>query len=144
MVLSCRRPAGVCPLASDLPSAKQISMATSPFCAKSWDGPYRWLPDHKTAFKWPLGAPVAQNCLSKASRSTDPSSTAPKVCFSPGGPPHTQTLNGSSLLSCARPQRLPTVGVAVSLRFVAVASALCAKAKKTFKPARRLRANPKP
>ena len=85
-----------------------------------------------------------QNCLSKASRRTDSSSTAPKVDFGPGGPPHTQTLNQSSLLSCARPQRLPTVGVVVSLRFVAMASALCAKANKKFKPARRLRANPKP
>ena len=72
-------------LASGLPSAKQISMATSPFCAKSWGGPYGRLPVPQN------GAPVAQNCLSKAFRSTDPSSTAPKVCFGPGGPPHTQT-----------------------------------------------------
>ena len=31
-------------LASGLPSAKQISMATGPFCAKSWGGPYGRLP----------------------------------------------------------------------------------------------------
>ena len=132
--------------AGDPPGSAPLPRQWRPACfaPNPGVGPTAGFPYHKTAFKWPLGAPVAQNCLSKASRSTDPSSTAPKVCFGPGGPTHTQTLNGSSLLSCGRPQRLPTVGVAVSIRFVAAASALCAKAKKIFKPARRLRANPKP
>ena len=69
-------------------------------------GPTAGFPYRKTAFKWPLGAPVAQNCLSKASRSTDPSSTAPKVCFGPGGPSHGQTLNGSSFPASLVPYRL--------------------------------------
>ena len=137
-------PPGSAPLPRVYPPLSKFQWRPACFVPNPGVGPTAGFPYHKTAFKWPLGAPVAQNCLSKASRSTDPSSTAPKVCFGPGGPPHTQTLNGSSLLSCARPQRLPTVGVAVSLRFVAVASALRAKAKKIFKPARRLRANPKP
>ena len=137
-------PPGSAPLPRVYPPLSKFQWRPACFAPNPGVGPSAGFPYHKTAFKWPLGAPLAQNCLSKASRSTDPSSTAPKVCFGPGGPPHTQTLNGSSLLSCARPQRLPTVGVAVSLRFVAVASALCARAKKRFKPARRLRANPKP
>ena len=37
-------PPGFASLASGLPSATQISMATSLFCAKSWGGPYGRLP----------------------------------------------------------------------------------------------------
>ena len=49
------------------------------------------------------------------------------------------------VLSCRRPAGVcPLASGLPSPRFVAVASALCAKAKKIFKPARRLRANPKP
>ena len=109
-------PPGSAPLPRVYPPLSKFQWRPARFVPNPGVGPTAGFPYRKTAFKWPLGAPVAQNCLSKASRSTDPSSTAPKVCFGPGGPPHGQTLNGSSLLSCARPQRLPTVGVAVSLR----------------------------
>ena len=72
MVLSCRRPAGVCPLASGL---SKFQWRPACFVPNPGVGPTAGFSYHKTAFKWPLGAPVAQNCLSKASRSTDPSST---------------------------------------------------------------------
>ena len=137
MVLSCRRPAGVCPLASGLPSAKQISMATSLFCAKSWGGPYGRLPVpqdlerlwHRIAFRRLL---VAQTLLLR-----------PQSLFWPGrAAPHASLKRVYS--SFLRSAATRSGGVAVSLRFVAAASALCAKAEKIFKPARRLRANPKP
>ena len=101
-------PPGSAPLPRVYPPLSKFQWRPACFVPNPGVGPTAGFPHHKTAFKWPLGAPVGQNCLSKASRSTDPSSTAPKVCFGPCGPPHTQTLNGSSLLSCDRPQRLPT------------------------------------
>ena len=58
-----RRPAGVCPLASVLPSAKQIFNGERP-------GSRQILGWARMALKRPFGAPVAQNCLSKASRGT--------------------------------------------------------------------------
>ena len=91
MVLSCRRPAGVCPLASGL---SKFQWRPACFVPNPGVGPTAGFPYHKTAFKWPLGAPVAQNCLSKASRSTDPSSTAPKFVLARAGHPTRKPYTG--------------------------------------------------
>ena len=83
--------------AGDLPGSAPLPRVYPPLSKFQWRpacfapnpgvGPTAGFPYHKTAFKWPLGAPVAQNCLSKASRSTDPSSTAPKFVLARAGRP---------------------------------------------------------
>ena len=66
---------------------RTTSMANSPVRGKSQGGPHGRLPVAQAGQKRPVGAPVAQNCLSKASRRTGSSSTAPKVYLARAGHP---------------------------------------------------------
>ena len=106
------------PLLRAYPPLSKFQWRPARFVPNPGVGPTAGFPYRKTERPWHRIAFrrlfVAQTLLLRPQR----------FVLARAGHPTRKPKTGLLFFSCARPQRLPTVGVAVSLRFVAVASAL--------------------